>query len=65
MPRFYRLRDIIGDKKHNIPPIIPVSKSTFWEWCRTGKAPKPVKLSERVTCWRAEDIEAFAARLAA
>lgn len=36
--------------------FIPVSRSTWWSWCRTGKAPKPVKLSERVTAWKAADI---------
>lgn len=35
---------------------IPVSKSTWWEGIKTGRFPKPIKLSERVTCWRAEDI---------
>ena len=39
--------------------IIPVSKSTWWEGCRTGRFPKPVKLGPRTTVWRAEDIAAF------
>jgi len=38
---------------------IPVSKSTWWEGIKTGRFPKPIKLSERVTCWRAEDIRAL------
>lgn len=38
---------------------IPVSKSTWWEGIKTGGFPKPIKLSERVTCWRAEDIRAL------
>jgi len=36
--------------------FVPVSRSHFWQGVKTGKYPKPVKLSERVTCWRAEDI---------
>ena len=36
--------------------IIPVSRSTWWEGCRTGRYPKPVKLGPRVTAWKAEDI---------
>jgi prophage regulatory protein len=34
----------------------PVAKSTLWQAVKDGKFPKPVKLSERVTAWRAEDI---------
>ncbi|MDE2599367.1 MAG: AlpA family phage regulatory protein [Rhodocyclaceae bacterium] len=45
--------------------LIPVSRSTWWEWCRTGKAPKPVKLGERVTAWRAADINALIEHLGA
>ena len=39
--------------------IIPISKSAWWEGCRTGRYPKPVKLGPRTTVWRAEDIAAF------
>lgn len=55
---FLRLRQIIGDPKADppIPAIIPVSKSTFWAGVKTGRYPKPVKLSERCTAWRVEDI---------
>lgn len=42
-----------------IPRIIPVSSATWWRWVKSGKAPRPVKLSERVTAWRAEDIRKF------
>ncbi len=39
--------------------LIPVSKSTFWEGIKTGRYPKPVKLSERITAWRVSDIQKF------
>lgn len=39
--------------------IFPISKSAWWEGCRTGRYPKPVKLGPRTTVWRAEDIKAF------
>ncbi|MBY0339956.1 MAG: AlpA family phage regulatory protein [Rhodocyclaceae bacterium] len=39
--------------------IIPVSRSTWWSWVKSGKAPKPVKLGQRVTAWRAADIQAM------
>ena len=44
-----------------IPGIVPVSGTTWWRWVNAGKAPKPVKLSGRVTAWRVEDIRAFLA----
>ena len=39
--------------------IFPISKSSWWEGCRTGRYPKPVKLGPRTTVWREEDIAAF------
>ncbi len=43
--------------------LIPFSKSTWWDGCRTGRFPKPVKLGPRTTAWRAEDILALVERL--
>ena len=51
---YLRLRQIIGDK--NTPPLIPVSKSTWWAGVKSGRYPKPVKLSVRITAWKVEDI---------
>jgi predicted DNA-binding transcriptional regulator AlpA len=39
--------------------IIPVSRSSWWRGCKTGRYPKPVKLGPRTTAWRAEDIAAL------
>ncbi|WP_374289640.1 helix-turn-helix transcriptional regulator [Desulfovibrio desulfuricans] len=39
--------------------IIPISKSAWWEGCRIGRFPRPVKLGPRTTVWRAEEIAAF------
>lgn len=39
--------------------LVPVSKSAWWEGCRTGRFPKPVKIGPRTTVWRAEEIKAF------
>ena len=39
--------------------IVPIGRSSWWEGCRTGRYPKPVKLGPRTTVWRAEDIVAF------
>ena len=48
---FLRLPQIIA--------LIPISKSAWWEGCRSGRYPKPIKLGPRTTVWRAEDIRAF------
>ncbi len=55
---FIRLRQIIGDRKANppIPPIIPVSKTSWENGIKLGKYPKPVKLGPRTNGWRVEDI---------
>jgi prophage regulatory protein len=39
--------------------FFPVSKSTWWAGVKSGKFPKPHKLSERVTAWKVEDIRAL------
>lgn len=39
--------------------LFPISKSSWWEGCRTGRYPKPVKLGPRTTVWRAEEIHEF------
>lgn len=51
---FLRLSQIIGNENH--PPIIPVSRSSWWAGVKSGKFPKPVKLGKRTTAWRVEDI---------
>ena len=39
--------------------FIPVSRSNWWAGVKSGRYPKPIKLSERVTCWRSSDIRAL------
>jgi predicted DNA-binding transcriptional regulator AlpA len=56
---FIRLRKIIGDSKHGIPPLIPISKSTWWQGCRSGRFLKLIHLSSKYTAWRVEDIRAL------
>ncbi len=53
---FLRLPQIIGDKKRGIPPVVPVSKTAWWDGVKTGRFPKPVKLGPRTTAWRVDDI---------
>jgi predicted DNA-binding transcriptional regulator AlpA len=54
-----RLWQIVGDPKKNLPPLIPISKSSWWMGVKIGRFPQPIKLGPRTTCWRAEDIYAL------
>lgn len=59
---YLRLHQIIGNRKANppIPPLIPVSKSTWWAGVKSGRYPQPIRtLGERITAWRVEDIRNF------
>lgn len=51
---FVRLRQILS--------VIPVGRSTWLNWCDSGIAPAPLKLSERITVWRVEEIDSFIAQ---
>lgn len=53
-----RLEMIIGDKRADPPiqPVIPVSKSTWWEGVRSGRFPPAVRVNKAVSAWRWEDI---------
>jgi predicted DNA-binding transcriptional regulator AlpA len=53
---FARLWQIIGDPSRDALPVIPVSKAEFWRGVESGAFPKPIKLSPRVTVWKAEDV---------
>ena len=62
-----RLKHIIGDEKANPPikPIIPISKTAWWKGVAEGKYPQPIKISEKVTVWRSDQIEALVEQLCA
>lgn len=57
--RFLRLPEVIGDADRGIPPIIPVSRSTWFAGVKAGRFPQPVRLSSRAVAWRASEIYAF------
>lgn len=40
-------------------PLLPFSKAELFRRVRTGRFPKPLKLSPRVTVWRRTDIRDF------
>ena len=53
------MQDVPGTGFLRLPQvlsIIPVGKTSWWKGVKSGRFPKPVKLSERCTAWRAEDI---------
>ena len=58
---FLRLPQIIGDPDATppIPAIIPVCATTWWAGLKAGRYPKGIKLSPRVTVWRASDVFAL------
>ena len=39
-----------------IPHIIPISSATLWRMVKAGKFPQPLKISQAVTCWKAEEV---------
>ena len=36
--------------------VIPLGRSCWWEGVKSGRFPKPIKLSERCVAWKVEDI---------
>lgn len=47
---FLRLHQIV-------PALLPFSAATLWRKVKAGSFPAPVKLSERVTAWRTQDVQ--------
>ena len=65
-----KVRDKVHMLLDSIPPrafirqkllmqLVPFSPATLWRKVGSGDFPKPVKLSERVTGWRVEDVRAW------
>lgn len=46
-------------KAQLIPFIIPFSNTTLWRKVKAGEFPAPIKISARVTAWRAEEVRAW------
>ena len=55
---YVRLSQILGNPKTDppIPPIIPISKSSWWAGVKTGRFPAPTKLGPRTTVWTVQSI---------
>lgn len=52
----FRNVDAMFVRERQILLMLPFSKSTLWRKVKEGSFPKPIKLSERVTAWRIEEI---------
>lgn len=55
--RYFRIRELAS-----VPGragLFPVAPATIWRWVKLGTFPAPVRLSEGVTAWPAEAVEAF------
>ncbi len=56
------MQDINNNSLLRLPQvlkIIPISKSAWWQGCKDGRYPKPIKLGPRTTVWRSADIFAL------
>jgi prophage regulatory protein len=62
---FLRLPQIIGDSKASppLPPLLPVSRSAWWEGIRAGRYPRGIKIGPKTTAWRVEHIRELIERL--
>jgi prophage regulatory protein len=53
---FLREWDIIPNKKRQTKGLIPIGRTSWYAGIKSGKYPAPVKLTERISAWKAEDI---------
>jgi prophage regulatory protein len=53
---FLRLYNIIGCRKRNIPPLLPVSRSVFFKRVAEGIYPPGVLQGKRMRIWSIESI---------
>jgi predicted DNA-binding transcriptional regulator AlpA len=44
----------VRDKQ--VAAFCAVSRTTVWRMAKSGRLPKPIKLSSRVTVWKAEEV---------
>lgn len=61
---FLRVSQILGNPKKGVAPILPVSPATWWAGVKSGRFPKPIKLSPGCTVWLKSDIDAMCASIA-
>jgi predicted DNA-binding transcriptional regulator AlpA len=53
----------MSDKKllkiKEVLQMVPVSKTTWYKGVKSGRYPQSVKIGEKATAWRREDIEKY------
>lgn len=52
-------------REKHLLEIVPISHATLWRRVKEKTFPAPIKLSERVTVWRVEEILAWMNEMAA
>jgi len=61
---YARIWHIVGSRKKGIQGVLPMSRSAFLAGVKSGKLKiNPVKLGERTTGYRVEEIRALIAEL--
>lgn len=60
---YLRVSQIIGDRKRNIPALIPVSRATWWAGVASGRFPAGVLLGPRTRAWSVESIKSLIAKM--
>jgi prophage regulatory protein len=57
---FLRLSQLVqSPKRCNSMGLLPFSAPTLWRKVKAGTFPQPLKISQRVTCWRVGDVRAW------
>jgi len=51
------LKDLGLMRLNNVLEVVPVGRSTWYEWVRLDLAPKPLNISIRMSAWKVEDIK--------
>ena len=52
-----RIKNIVGDPKNGISPLVAVSKATLWTWVKEERFPQPAIRIGAATLWRMSDIQ--------
>ena len=62
---FIRESQLVQSRLKDTLAPLPFSASTLWRKVKAGTFPKPIKLSDRVTCWKVSEVRAWMAAQAA
>jgi hypothetical protein len=51
-----RVSDICRNSKTGQPGLLPITRSTWWQWVKDGRAPPGRKLGLKTTVWPVEQV---------